>query len=301
VKTELELRHLRVFVAVVEAGAHTRAARSLGLSQSTVSETLSALERTLGCALLRKSGKGLALTPSGEALLPYAKRALALMSELVTEVAGVSRSVSATLGVAAVESLAAYVLPPHLAAFRARWPQVQLEVSTALCAVIRDDVAAGRTDLGLVLESEPESAPGDPSILAATRLVFIGAPGHPLARRTVSLEELRRCDVYMSDAAGNYHQILRRHFEAAELPLPRLPSLGSIEGVKRGVLASAKAVGLLPAHALVPELRDGTIAEIKVTPKLPRIVMRALVAPGSDASPLVEDLIGGLRGSLPGG
>ena len=44
-KTELELRQLRVLLAVVDAGAHTRAARTLGISQSTVSETLSALER----------------------------------------------------------------------------------------------------------------------------------------------------------------------------------------------------------------------------------------------------------------
>ena len=57
-KTELELRHLRVFAAVVDAGTHTRAARALGISQSTVSETLRALERTLGVELFRKAAKG---------------------------------------------------------------------------------------------------------------------------------------------------------------------------------------------------------------------------------------------------
>ena len=105
VKTELELRHLRVFVTVVEAGGHTRAARALGISQSTVSETLTALERTLGTALFRKAAKGALMTPSGEALLPYARRMLALSSELVAELASVSSRISATLVVAAVESL----------------------------------------------------------------------------------------------------------------------------------------------------------------------------------------------------
>ena len=57
VKTEIELRHLRVFAAVVDAGTYTRAARALGLSQSTVSETLSALERALGVELFRKAAK----------------------------------------------------------------------------------------------------------------------------------------------------------------------------------------------------------------------------------------------------
>src|SRR5262249_3861144 len=78
VKTEVELRQLRVFVTVVEAGGQTRAARILGLSQSTVSETLVSLERTLGTELFRKGARGVALTRSGEALLPYARRVLAL-------------------------------------------------------------------------------------------------------------------------------------------------------------------------------------------------------------------------------
>ena len=64
-KTDLELRQLRVFVSVVESGAHARAARALGVSQSTISETLSAMERTLGTAIFRKSAKGSVLTPAG--------------------------------------------------------------------------------------------------------------------------------------------------------------------------------------------------------------------------------------------
>src|SRR5262245_6377729 len=117
-KTELELRHLRVFLAVVESGGHTRAARTLGVSQSTVSETLIALERTLGTELFRKGakGKGVALTRSGDALLPYARRVLALTGELVSQLAGVTTEVKATLAVAAVESISTYVLPSRLAA-----------------------------------------------------------------------------------------------------------------------------------------------------------------------------------------
>src|SRR5262245_46105335 len=113
-KAELELRQLRVFAAVVEAGTHTRAARALGLSQSTVSETLSALERTLGVSLFRKSAKGLAPSASGEVLLEYARRMSDLTSELVGALAEASSDVRATLVVSAVESVSAYVLPSRL-------------------------------------------------------------------------------------------------------------------------------------------------------------------------------------------
>jgi len=295
VKTELELRHLRVFLAVAETGAHTRAARALGISQSTVSETLSALERILGTPLFRRAAKGPMLTASGDALLPYARRMLGLARELVIEVARTSTEVSATLVVSAVESLCAYVLPPRLAALRERWPKVRLEVITGSCSTIRDSVASGTSDLGLVLETD--AGIDDASILARARLLIVGSPGHPLARRRASTDELRRCDLYMSDAAGDYHHVLREHFELSQAPPPRTQALGTVEGVKRGILAGGTALGLLPAHAVQQELRTGTLAEVHVTPALTGLVMRAVLAPGHSPSPLVDDLIEGLRGS----
>jgi DNA-binding transcriptional LysR family regulator len=294
VKTELELRHLRAFVAVVEAGGHTRAARSLGVSQSTVSETLTSLERALGTELFRKGVRGVALTRSGEALLPHARRILAETGELVARLAGVATEVKGTLLVAAVESVSTYVLPPRLAALRERWPGVGVEVATHVCTEIRESVAAGRSDVGLVLEVDGGTR--DDSVLTKARLVIFGAPSHPLAGRKASADELRRCDFYMSDAAGDYHQALRRHFEAAGLPQPRTQALGTVEGVKRGILAGGAALGLLPAHALKQELEAGVLAEVKVTPALPGLVLRSVLGPASAESPLVGELVKSLRG-----
>ena len=293
-KTDLELRQLRVFVAVVESGSHARAARSLGISQSTISETLSALERALGTAILRKAARGSVLTSAGDALLPYAKQMLALAGEIPTELAKVSSSVSATLVVSAVESLSAYVLPSPLAALRARWPKARLEVVTGICAEIRESVASGKSDLGLIIEAE--SGLTDNSVLAKTRLVVFGSPAHPFANRHPSPDQLRTCDFYMSDAAGDYHQVLRQFFEAAETPLPRMQALGTVEGVKRGILAGADALGLLPAHAVEQELHDGVLAQVNVSPALRGLVMRALLSPAKADSPIVEDLLRSLRG-----
>jgi DNA-binding transcriptional LysR family regulator len=293
VKTELELRHLRVFLTVVELGAHTRAARALGISQSTVSETLTALERTLGTAIFRKSARGPMLTASGEALLPYARRMLALTSELVTQVAKVSSDVSGTLVVSAVDSLSAYVLPSRLAALRDRWPNVRIEVITGACAQIRESVIAGNSDLGLTIEAE--SGITDHSILAKVRLVIFCSPAHPLAKQAASPVTLCSYDFFMSDAAGDYHQVLRRYFEAAQLPPPGTEVLGSVEGVKRGILAGTNSLGLLPVYAVEEELREGTLVEIPTTPALPGLVLRTVIAPGSADSPLICDLLQRLR------
>jgi DNA-binding transcriptional LysR family regulator len=296
VRTELELRHLRVFVTVVDEGSHTRAARSLGLSQSTVSETLSALERTLGTVLLRKGGKAPALTRSGEALLPYARRMLALSGEAINELAKVSTDVQVTLCVTAVESLSAYVLPSHLSTLHKRWPKAHLEVITGTCAAIRESVASGKSDLGLVLEVEKGPTDGG-AVVANARLVIVASPAHPFAQKTVSPDELRRCDFLMCDSGGDYHHILRHHFDDAGVPFPRTRALGTVEGVKRGIVAGGSALGLLPAHAIAHELRSGLLAEVGVQPALRGLVLRAVRSSEKSSSPIVDALLQSLRAS----
>jgi DNA-binding transcriptional LysR family regulator len=287
-KTDLELRHLRVLVSVVETGSHTRAARALGLSQSTVSETLSALERAVGVALFRKSP---ALTPAGEVVLEHARRILAMTGELGAALAKVSSDASATLVVAAVESVSAYVLPSRLAELRARRPNARLEVITASCPEIRERVAAGKCDVGLLLEADSDDA--DDDVVARTRFAIVASREHPLAGAAATPDQLRRCDFYMCDATGNYHDVLRRYFEVAQLPQPRTQSLGSVEGVKRGVVIGGTALGLLPAHSVASELADGTLVEIGVRDALPGLVLRAIE--GDSRSPMVTELLDGLR------
>ncbi|MFO0582752.1 MAG: LysR family transcriptional regulator [Anaeromyxobacter sp.] len=295
-KAELELRHLKVFLAVVEEGTVTAAARALGMSQSTVSETLVALERALGAPVLRRAGRGPLLTAAGEALVPHARRMLALRTELLGELAKVSGAVNARLAVAAVESLCAYVLPARLAALRERWPGTRVEVMSLACAQIREAVAEGRCDVGLVLEAEERERASDAEgeALARARLVIFGAPGHPLAGRPAPADALRRCDFFMSDAAGDYHDVLRRHFAAAEVPAPRTQALGTVEGVKRGILAGGEALGLLPLHAVDRELREGVYVEIPVRPPLGGLVLRALTPAGAAESAPVRALLEGL-------
>ena len=95
--------------------------------------------------------------------------------------------------------------------------------------------------------------------------------------------------------------MLRHYFESAQIPLPRMQALGTIEGVKRGILARGSALGLLPAHAVSQELSDGVLAEVIAKPALPRVVLRAVQSSTSTDSILVADLIDSLRGMPLGG
>ena len=80
----LDVTTLRSFVAVAESGGVTRAAGFLHLTQSAVSMQLKRLEELLGLELLDRSGRTIALTASGEQLLVYARRMVALIDEVIT-------------------------------------------------------------------------------------------------------------------------------------------------------------------------------------------------------------------------
>ena len=95
----LDITTLRSFVAVADSGGVTRAAGFLHLTQSAVSMQLKRLEEMLGLSLLDRSGRGIALTASGEQLLVYARRMIALNDEVIGKLTDQAFEGQLTLGV----------------------------------------------------------------------------------------------------------------------------------------------------------------------------------------------------------
>ncbi len=224
---DLDVRQLRTFLAVVEHGTLSRAAIALGLAQSTVSEALAALDRTLGVpTVLRKRGAPrLTVTKAGQALIPHAQRALEAIEAVRLSVVSATRAASARVEVIANESVTTYLLPPVLGALRKSWPRTRFDISIATCAGIRMQIAAGRRDVGLLLEEERSDprARGKRTHETAERnelrsdlelVVFAGAQ-HPLVRqRRVRRAALSEFPIFISDAVGDFHNMLVGYFRA---------------------------------------------------------------------------------------
>lgn len=145
--TNLDTDALRSFVAGMEAGSFARAADRLGRSTSAVSAQLKKLEEQAGVALVRKSGRGLALTDGGEALLSYARRLLDLNDEAVSAVRGVELEGWVRLGLQ--EDFGETVLPQVLGRFARAHPKVRIEGRIGRNKDLLDMVSTGRLDLAL--------------------------------------------------------------------------------------------------------------------------------------------------------
>lgn len=307
--SNLELRHLRAFVTLVDQGSLTRAARAMGIAQSTVSEALAALERALGTPAVsrRRGGHGITLTPAGTALLPYARRILAALADAHTAVARATHEALASVEIIANESVSTYLLPPVLAVLRQRWPKTRFAVAVATCPAVRAGVTSAHYDVGIWLQ-EPTRANDATASLPSHRVVLhdvpitvFAQPVHPLFANRAAARSHRSTEiprdallpfpVYMSDAAGDFHDLLATYLGADGIGTPRMEATGSIEGVKHNVAADRAAVGALPTYALTAELRSGAVRELALQPRLPHVRLDAVTASNRPLHPAVEELL----------
>lgn len=261
-RARLTLEQLRVFVAVAERQHVTRAAQALNLAQSAASAAIAALEARHQVRLFHRAGRGITLTEAGEAFLPEARAVLAraeLAEAMLDDIVGLRRG---RLAVHASQTIAAYWLPRHLAAFRAAYPGVALHLAIGNTEQTAAAVHAGLVELGLV-----EGAVHDPLLeavpLARDQLLLVVPPGHRLATsRHITARDLRACDWVLREPGSG----TRSAFEEA---LPRLgvtraalrviQELPSNESVRAAVEAGM-GVSVLSASVVAPSLEAGLLA-----------------------------------------
>jgi DNA-binding transcriptional LysR family regulator len=148
----MELRELRLFVAVVEEGSIHAGARRLRLTQPAVSQTLRKLERQVGGPLLVRTARGVQLTPAGAALLEQAYDILGRMDAATAVVRRVAHTGNATVrvGLIAGAASAGHLTHPIIDGFRRRYPDLHVRVSELSFANQFAALVEGLVDVAIV-------------------------------------------------------------------------------------------------------------------------------------------------------
>lgn len=175
---QLDLNLLRAFVAVADAGGVTRAAGFLNLTQSAVSMQIKRLEEALDLHLLDRSGRGVSLTASGEQLLGYARRMLAINDECLTRLTHQAFEGEITLGVPS--DIVYPAIPQVLHRFAAEFPRVRVQLISSFTRDLK--ALFGRGGADIILTTENACDPGCETLIER-RLCWIGAPGGTAWRR----------------------------------------------------------------------------------------------------------------------
>jgi DNA-binding transcriptional LysR family regulator len=145
---DLDIDLLRTFVTVVETRSFTRAAALLSRTQPAISLQIRRLETQLGSPLIDRTGRAVALTTEGAALLPQARRLLRLNDEIVATLGEGDLEGEVRFG--APEDIATLHLPGILGAFARNHPRIRLSVTCDFTANLLDQMSRGMLDLALI-------------------------------------------------------------------------------------------------------------------------------------------------------
>jgi DNA-binding transcriptional LysR family regulator len=270
----LELRQLRYFVTVAEELHFGRAAERLHMTQPPLSQTIAALEETLGAPLFLRNRRQVALTVAGAALLPEARRLLEGAAGLPALVRRAAAGESGRLALSFVTPADYSVLPPLLRDYSAVYPNVQLILQESTTDLQVDDLLRERIDAGLIIPPLSEKAQAqldyidlleEPLVLCAPAGVLPDG-GTPIDLKTLRLLPLI---IFPRKSAPSLYDAILSCFHEAGLS----PEIGQ-EAIQMQTIVSLVSAGM--GLALVPQSVSNLMR--------PGVEYRALAGP----TPLVE-------------
>jgi DNA-binding transcriptional LysR family regulator len=261
---DIELRHLRYFVAVAEEAGFTAAAGRVHVTQQVLSAQVRQLEDAVGTPLLARTSRGVALTAAGAAFLDVAREMLVLLDRGVAAARHAAQAVSGRLVVGLSAATGGLPRSRVLAAFAAAYPAVAVDLEVYDLA----HPAAGLLDHGtdVALLRPPVDAPGlAVEVVAAEDRVFVLASGHPLASRS-SLDLAEVAGLPWVAAPLSVDGCRAATFRDDWLAVPRpgggVPVVGAeartIEEWREYIVAG-RGIGLCPASAEAFSARPGTV------------------------------------------
>jgi DNA-binding transcriptional LysR family regulator len=246
---------LRAFLAVAETGSVRAAAERLVVTESAVSAAGAALTAEVGVPLAERQGRGLRVTAAGQTFAGYARTILGLQEEALAVTRSHGDLSRARLRVAAVTTAGEHVLPPLLAAFLHRYPDIDLALDVGTRKRVWAMLAAHEADV-VIAGRPPRTLGVTVRAVRDNELIVVGAPGQPLPSGVLGARWLMR-----EPGSGT-----RATCEAllAELDVdPPTLTLGANGAVIAGAVAGL-GVTLVSRDAVRAQLDAGTLAELAV-------------------------------------
>jgi DNA-binding transcriptional LysR family regulator len=260
----MTLRQLEVFLAVVRDRSFSRAAKKIHLSQPTLSEHVSELERELGKPLFFRRGRTVTLTEAGRVFEEHAVR-------VVSEVEGARQAIAdldglghGSLLIGASTTPGLYVMPSIIARFRARHPGIELRLQIANSQVIEERVRARELDLGVV--GGHALGPGEECLAAGLldELMLVVAPGHPWARRReVAPARLTDQPLLMREEGSATRRVTERALQRAGITFGPAMELDHTEAIKQAVMAGL-GVAFVSVRAVRGEVEAGRLRALRL-------------------------------------
>lgn len=258
----MDISDARTFIAVVEAGSVSRAARELHLTQPAVTRRVQRLEQAIGAQLIDRRKRPFALTEIGQAAIERCRRLVATRDELKSLAqAGVLPTRECRIGVA--HALTEFALAEPIDELRKLYPAVVLRLFTGWSNDLVQRVRSGALDAAVVLLPDGEGLPGgtDGNVLANEQLMVI-APRQG-QRNSLTLREASEAGWILNPDGCAARAWLQRSLARGGMPL-RVAVEAYNYDLQISLVARARGLGLVPSRLLAQSSARKRVCELRV-------------------------------------
>ena len=259
----MQIESLKVFCDLVETESFTKAAQVNEVTQSAVSQQISALERFFKSLLIERSKKHFRLTREGEVLYDYSKQILQTYASLDSRLQELKDIISGTIRVATIYSIGLHDLPPYIKKFMQSYPTVAVHVDYRQAKQVYEDVVSNVVDLGLIAypikDPKLEIVP-----LRKEPLVLICHPQHPFTKqKSIRLKALAGQKIISFEPDTPTRQALDRILKSHGVEVQHVMEFDNVETVKRAVEIEA-GISIVPQGAIAQEIQKHSLASVAI-------------------------------------
>ncbi|MGB9602090.1 MAG: LysR family transcriptional regulator [Limisphaerales bacterium] len=260
----MQIESFKVFCDLAETESFTKAAQINGITQSAVSQQISALEREFKSLLIERSKKRFRLTREGEILYEYAKQIIQTYDALQSKIQEIKEIISGTIRIATIYSIGLHELPPYIKKFLKAYPTVNVHVEYRRANQVYEDVISNVVDLGLVAypvrDAKLEIIP-----FRKDEMVLICNPQHPLAKqKSIKIKEISGQKFIGFEPDIPTRRATDRILRENDVNVQIVMEFDNIETVKRAVEIDM-GVAIVPESTITQEIAKQTLAAVKIS------------------------------------
>lgn len=284
------LRQMRAFVALARTGNFTLAAQAMHVTQSALSGLIKELEQTLGARVVDRSTRKALLTDIGRELYPLFSQMIDDLDRALANVADHTRLKKGIVRIAAPQLLSCTVMPQAIAAYRARFPDIEVRLGDTGVESVVKRVLSGEADVGIGPEREP-APPLDAKLLFEMPFAVVFPKGHELeGQARVTWQDLARHPLI--SLQGQFTERLLEDVHASLREVPVKPT-NEVTFMTTALAMAAAGLGVtvcMPYAAPLVALY-GLVMRPLEGPVLSRRFF-VYTRPGRSLSPAAESFIG---------
>ena len=259
----MDMRNLKTFLYTAELASFTRAAETLGYSQSTVSFQIKQLEKELNVRLFDRVNHTVTLTEKGRDVLLYANQITKLAREL-EHTLHAPKNVSGHIRLAMADSLCPTILDEGFSAFRKRYPGITMKITAAGTKEMFRLLNQNEADLVFTLDRHIYHAE---YIIAQEEKMsthFVAGPDCPLAQKqALTINELAEHSFVLTEKGMSYRHLMDDAFAAQSLEVRPVLEIGNTELICN-LVSQGVGISFLPDYATAEAVRTKRLVYLPV-------------------------------------